>query len=117
MEIEEAQELLRDFASARNWEQFHSPRNLILALVGEVGELAEQVQWRSDDDVSNLMTTSPELIAHEIVDAMSYLLRLADVLNVDIADALKEKLAINESRYPEAESKGRAYRPDRGPGR
>lgn len=100
--------LVRDFADRREWGQFHTPRNLILALVGEVGELAAEVQWMSDADVDALAAGSEkrEAIEAEMADVLNYLLRLSDVLGVDLVAALKNKLAVNESRYPADKARG-----------
>ena len=101
---------LREFAVARDWEQFHSVRNLILALVGEVGELAAEFQWISDDDIANALQDSSkrESVGSEIADVFIYLLRLSDITGIDLAEELKKKLAINEERYPADRAKGSA---------
>ena len=101
---------LREFAVARDWEQFHSVRNLILALVGEVGELAAEFQWISDDDIAKALQDSDkrESVGSEIADVFIYLLRLSDITGLDLAEELKKKLAINEERYPADKAKGSA---------
>ena len=101
---------LREFAVTRDWEQFHSVRNLILALVGEVGELAAEFQWISDDDIVNALQDSGkrESVGSEIADVFIYLLRLSDITGIDLAEELKKKLAINEKRYPADKAKGSA---------
>ena len=101
---------LREFAVARDWEQFHSVRNLILALVGEVGELAAEFQWISDDDIAKALQDSDkrESVGSEIADVFIYLLRLSDITGIDLAEELKKKLAINEERYPADKAKGSA---------
>ena len=101
---------LREFAVARDWEQFHSVRNLILALVGEVGELAAEFQWISDDDIAKALQDSDkrESVGSEIADVFIYLLRLSDITRIDLAEELKKKLAINEERYPADKAKGSA---------
>ena len=101
---------LREFAVARDWEQFHSVRNLILALVGEVGELAAEFQWISDDDIANALQDCDkrESVGSEIADVFIYLLRLSDITGIDLAEELKKKLAINEERYPADKAKGSA---------
>jgi dCTP diphosphatase len=98
------QHQLRAFAEDRDWTKFHSPRNLILALVGEVGELAELYQW------DTAQTPSPERVAEEVADILIYLLRLADVVGVDVVSAVAAKLAANELKYPASEWRGRAGR-------
>ena len=101
---------LREFAVARDWEQFHSVRNLILALVGEVGELAAEFQWISDDDIAKALQDSDkrESVGSEIADVFIYLLRLSDITGIDLVEELKKKLAINEERYPADRAKGSA---------
>ena len=106
--IAELTQKVREFAAEREWEQFHSPRNLLLALVGEVGELAAEFQWTSDDQVTSGLADSQKMsaIKSELADVFNYLLRLADVLDVDLELALQNKLEINAVRYPVDRSKG-----------
>jgi len=92
---------IRVFADARNWEKFHTPKNLSMAVAGEAGELVAEFQWLTSEE-STLASLSPEqlqAIKLEIADVQIYLLRLADVLNLDIPAAVIEKMAINESRF------------------
>ena len=106
--IERLSFLLRQFAENRDWGQFHSPRNLLLALVGEVGELASLMQWVPDDEVERWLKNDANRssLEAELADVFSYLLRLADTVDIDLARALKEKIALNESRYPRERSFG-----------
>jgi dCTP diphosphatase len=101
-EISKLTELCRDFAARRDWFQFHTPKNLAMAVAGEAGELAAEFQWLTPEQSlgSNLSPKSLEAIRMEIADVAIYLLRLADELDVDLADAVQTKLAINESRFP-----------------
>jgi dCTP diphosphatase len=99
---------VRIFAADRDWDQFHSPRNLVLALVGEVGELAAELQWIPDAEVVERLA-DPNVksdVAAELADVLNYLLRLADVLEIDLAEALTKKIALNESRYPVDKARG-----------
>lgn len=98
------------FAVDRDWEQFHSVKNLILALVGEVGELAEIVQWVPDEAIEDFLSKSENLVRFEaeLADVLIYLLRLATVSRVNIEDALNKKLESNEIKYPVEKSKGSA---------
>ncbi len=92
---------IRAFADARNWEKFHTPKNLSMAVAGEAGELVAEFQWLTSEE-STLASLSPEqlqAIKLEIADVQIYLLRLADVLNLDIPTAVIEKMEINESRF------------------
>ena len=95
-------ELVRQFAEVRDWEQFHSPRNLLLALVGEVGELAAEFQWVSDQDVQSHFSTNQtkRALSAELADVLIYLLRLSDVVGIELDVALRDKIKENESRYP-----------------
>jgi len=100
--------LVRDFARIRDWDRFHSPRNLLLALVGEVGELAAEFQWIDDEAVAQQLTKEQMRsgVGSELADILSYLLRLADVLGIDLVAEFKAKIILNESRYPVNRSKG-----------
>jgi NTP pyrophosphatase (non-canonical NTP hydrolase) len=93
---------IREFARERDWEQFHSPKNLILALMGEVGELAEIVQWLTPEEAMRVMEnlSSANRIREELADVLIYVVRLADVLGVDLVDVADAKLAVNRERYP-----------------
>jgi NTP pyrophosphatase (non-canonical NTP hydrolase) len=92
---------IRAFADARNWEKFHTPKNLAMAIAGEVGELAAEFQWLTADEstLSSLTSEQLQAIKLEIADVQIYLLRLADVLNVDIPAAVIEKMTLNEARF------------------
>lgn len=92
----------RDFAVRRNWLQFHTPKNLAMALTGEAGELAAEFQWLTPDGsgLPQLSAEKLKAIRHEVADVAIYLLRLVDVLEIDLAHAVREKLAINEVRFP-----------------
>ena len=99
---------IRVFGEIREWGAFHSPRNVLLALVGEVGELAAEFQWTNDADVdSNLADASKRTaVEGELADIATYLFRLCDVLGVDLARAVTAKLELNELRYPVKASRG-----------
>jgi len=100
--------LVRGFADDRDWHQFHTPRNLILALAGEVGELAATLQWVSDSEVSEWLKSSDNRsqFEAELADVFSYLLRLADQTGVDLGKSLRAKMLVNELRYPQDRSRG-----------
>ena len=107
---------LRAFTAARDWEQFHTPKNLVLALAGEVGELAAEVQWRTDAQISEAATAgTPEIarVRDEMADVLIYLVRLADVLDVDLIEAANAKIDRNEQRYPEHLARGSNEKYDR----
>lgn len=85
---------LREFAAQRDWQQFHTPKNLVMALVGEVGELVELFQWLTPDESAAVMTRTEQAdrVREEIADVFAYLLQLADTLDIDLATALREKV-------------------------
>jgi NTP pyrophosphatase (non-canonical NTP hydrolase) len=93
--------LLRQFAAVRNWEKFHTPKNLAMAVAGEAGELVAEFQWLTavESDRSSLSPEQLKAIGLEIADVQIYLMRLADVLGVNIPDLVREKVAINENRF------------------
>jgi NTP pyrophosphatase (non-canonical NTP hydrolase) len=93
---------LRDFARARDWEQFHTPKNLAMALAGEVGELVACFQWLTSEQSARVMDQpgSAADVESELADVLQYLIRLADVLGVDLADAVRAKMRRNETRFP-----------------
>ena len=91
---------LRAFARERDWEQFHSPKNLAMALVVEAAEIVEHFQWLDGRASSALTDARKEAVALEIGDTLLYLLRLADVLGIDPIAAAERKMAINAQRYP-----------------
>ncbi|HPE78905.1 MAG TPA: nucleotide pyrophosphohydrolase [Gammaproteobacteria bacterium] len=98
------------FARARDWEQFHSPKNLSMALAGEAGELLEHFQWLSETQSATLDDAKKDEVALEMADILIYLVRLAERLDVDLVDAAYRKIALNESRYPEERVRGDARR-------
>jgi NTP pyrophosphatase (non-canonical NTP hydrolase) len=104
---------MRAFVDEREWGRFHDPKSVLLALVGEVGELAELVQWLPADEVRARAAQEPlrSRLGEELGDVLLYLVLLADVLGVDLGPAAAAKLAAAHGRYPAAEVTGRA--PDR----
>ncbi len=98
------------FARERDWEQFHSPKNLSMALAGEAGELLEHFQWLSEAQSRSLSPEKKEAVALEMADILIYLLRLAERLDIDLLDAAWRKAAINERRYPAERVRGDARR-------
>ena len=100
--LHELAALLRAFAQARDWERYHTPKNLAMALAGEVGELVACFQWLTPDESIHIMDDpgTAEAVESELADVLQYLIRLADVLGVDLADAVREKVRRNETRFP-----------------
>ncbi|WP_407334347.1 nucleotide pyrophosphohydrolase [Enterovibrio sp. 27052020O] len=101
---------MEDFAKARDWEQFHNPKNLVMALSGEVGELAELFQWLTPEQAADFPAEKKEALAHELADIQLYLLRIAAKCNVDLEDACDKKLALNHEKYPIEKCFGRAVK-------
>ena len=91
---------LADFAAERDWQQFHSPKNLAMALSVEVGELLEHFQWLTAEQSSTLDEVTKAAVGKEIADAQIYLIRLADQLDIDIIPAVEQKMLENATRYP-----------------
>ena len=98
--LTELRDALRRFADARDWQQFHTPKNLAMAITGEAGELAAEFQWLSTEEVSNISNLPIEKIELEIADIAIYLLRICDVLNVNFTEVIKKKMELNEFRFP-----------------
>lgn len=99
---------LREFAREREWDQFHSPKNLAMALSAEVGELTEIFQWMTEDQ-SRVAASDPataQAVRDELADVQLYLVRLADVLGVDLNQAVTDKLHRNAIKYPVDKSRG-----------
>ncbi|RLP93452.1 nucleotide pyrophosphohydrolase [Micromonospora sp. CV4] len=110
MNLQELQEQVRLFAQERDWEKFHDPKNLAMALAGEAGELLEIFQWLTPEQSSSVMDDPghAEAVRHELADVLAYLLRLADVLQVDLSTALLAKMQLNALRYPVDRVRGRS---------
>lgn len=97
---------LRAFAAEREWEQFHSPKNLAMALAAESGELLEVFQWMTEAESRAPSPQAKDAAALELADVLFYLVRLADVLGVDLAAAAERKLAQNAQKYPVDKARG-----------
>ena len=99
-------DVIRDFAQARDWEQFHTPKNLSMALSVETSELMEHFQWLTPEQSRQLSVDSRAAVGQEIADVLIYLTRLADVLDIDPVQAAFEKIQINAQKYPVEQSRG-----------
>ena len=110
MDINKVTLFLRQFAAERKWEQFHTPKNLVMALSGEAGELTELFQWLTEDESNAVMTdpVSAERVRDEVADVLLYCLRLADVLKIDVETAVWSKLHKNAAKYPVHLARGTA---------
>lgn len=98
------------FARERDWEQFHSPKNLSMALAGEAGELIEHFQWLSEEASTDLSSEKKDQVALEMADILIYLIRLSERLGIDLVDAAYRKMAMNRARYPSERVRGDARR-------
>lgn len=110
MDVEKVQQQLRDFARERDWEQFHTSKNLASALAVEAAELLENFQWLTDEQARLVSNDAERMrrIEEEIADVTLYLLRLADVLSLDLQNAIDRKLRINADKYPADKARGNA---------
>jgi NTP pyrophosphatase (non-canonical NTP hydrolase) len=108
---------LREFTAVRDWEQFHTPKNLAMALAGEVGELIAELQWLTPDEAAHVMEDADAgaRVRSELADVTIYLLRLADVLGVDLVEAAHAKLDEGEKRYDAETYRGSARKASRLP--
>ncbi len=108
--IEQLRQQLAEFAIQRDWEQFHSPKNLAMALIGEAAEVIEHFQWLTPEQSQDLSPEKCKAVSYELADVFIYLIRMADKLNIDLITAAQEKMRINEQRYPVDKVKGDARR-------
>ena len=108
MDFDQIKQRLREFAEARDWDQFHSPKNLASAISVEAAELLEIFQWLSEENSRALDSATKDKVEQEIADVFLYLIRLADKLDIDVMAAANRKIAINEAKYPVELSKGNA---------
>jgi len=105
-ELDDIKKTLATFAKDRDWEQFHSPKNLAMALSVEVAEIVEHFQWLNEEDTNTLTTEKRHAIAEEIADTQMYLLLLAEKLDVDIIQSVNQKITKNAEKYPIEKTKG-----------
>ena len=102
IEVSRLETTLQSFADARDWQKFHTPKNLLLALTGEVGELVEIFQWLTDEQSNSVAETAQtaQAVRDELADVFIYLVRLSSVLGVDLNAAIEAKLVKNAQKYP-----------------
>ncbi len=105
-ELEDLREQLRAFAAERDWDQFHSPKNLAMALSAESGELLEIFQWLTEAQSRALSPEAQAAASEEIADVLLYLIRLADQLGIDPVAAARRKLVANAKKYPADKARG-----------
>lgn len=110
LSVSKIQKAQRAFASERKWNKFHTPKNLVMALAGEVGELLELFQWLTEKEAVQIMRdrTKAQAVRNELADVLFYLIRIADILKIDLESAFWEKLELSRSKYPVELSKGSA---------
>ena len=106
--LDDLRNQLREFARVRDWEQFHSPKNLAMAMIVEAAELTEHFQWLTEAQSQALDPEKREQVAQELADVFLYLVRLADRLDIDLMDAAQRKLVINAHKYPADKVRGSA---------
>jgi dCTP diphosphatase len=106
--LEDLKEQLRAFARERDWEQFHSPKNLAMALIVEAAELLEHFQWLTETQSRSLDAEKREQVAQELADVFLYLVRLADRLDIDLLEAAQRKIVLNAQKYPADKVRGSA---------
>ena len=108
--LEQLRLKLAEFAAVRDWEQFHSPKNLSMALIAEAAELVEHFQWMTEADSMALSEQKSQAVGEELADILIYLIRVADRLGIDLLDATEAKILRNEHRYPASKVRGKALR-------
>ncbi len=106
--LSDLKDALRTFAAERDWEKFHTPKNLAMALAVEVGELIEHFQWLTGDESRSLTPQKLDQVEEELADVFIYLVKLSDTLGVDLIDAAFRKIAINSKKYPAKRVRGSA---------
>ncbi len=104
--LEDLKQELKEFAQARDWEQFHSPKNLSMALSVEASELVEHFQWITEEQSAHLDDEKHAAVALEMADIFIFLLRLSERMNIDLMEVTRQKIALNHQRYPVGKVKG-----------
>lgn len=97
---------INDFVAERDWTQFHTPKNLAMAMIVEAAELVEQFQWDTPLESQQLTPEKREAVSHELADTFVYLLRIAEVLNIDLIEATNQKIDLNAKKYPVDKARG-----------
>lgn len=109
--LEQLNERHRRFVEERNWQQHQSPKNLVMALTGEVGELNELFQWLTVEESRQVIGEKKQAVAEELADVLIYLVRLADEMDIDLVAAAHEKCEMNDRKYPKESFQGEYRRP------
>ena len=105
-DLTDLRDTLRRFADERDWNRFHSPKNLASALSVEAAELLERFQWLTEDQSRNLPAAELQKVRQEMADVLNYLVRLADKLDVNLLEAARDKIALNAQKYPVEKARG-----------
>ena len=110
----EIKDMIRKFVSERDWEKFHNPKDITLALSIEVGEILEHFRFLTNDEIDEYLKSenNKREVGYEIADCLYFLTRLADICGIDVSEALEEKMKIAESKYPADKVKGKPYKYD-----
>ena len=109
-ELARFQRQFREFVAERDWDQFHTPKNLAMALAGEVGELLEHFQWLTPEQSQALPPDIRNQVAQEIADIQIYLAAISDCLRIDIGPAVADKMKLNAAKYPAELARGTAQK-------
>lgn len=113
LDTRQIQDKIRQFASEREWERFHTPKNIAMALTVEAAELQEIFQWLTEEQSARIMQSEKaEAVRHEVADVAVYLLRLCDLLQIDLQTAIDVKLKHNAEKYPVDKARGHARKYD-----
>ena len=105
--LNELKQKLENFVVERDWAQFHSPKNLAMAMIVEAAELVEHFQWNTEAESHELSAEKREQVGHELADTFVYLLRISQVLNIDLIAAANNKIALNAVKYPVEKARGK----------
>ncbi|HSI24830.1 MAG TPA: nucleotide pyrophosphohydrolase [Methylotenera sp.] len=104
--LEDLRTRVNQFVAERDWAQFHTPKNLAMAMIVEAAELVEQFQWDTPTESQHLSVGKREAVSHELADTFVYLLRIAEVLEIDLIQAANQKIDLNALKYPVEKAKG-----------
>jgi dCTP diphosphatase len=104
--LNELRERISAFVAERDWTQFHTPKNLAMAMIVEAAELVEQFQWDTPQESQQLTSEKREAVSHELADTFVYLLRIAEVLQIDLIEATNRKIELNAKKYPVEKARG-----------
>ena len=100
-------EKINAFVKERDWDQFHTPKNLAMAMIVDAAELVEQFQWNTPEESQTLTPEKREAVSHELADTFVYLLRIAEVLEIDLIEATNQKIVLNAKKYPVEKARGK----------